>query len=144
LFSDEPIYSDFEQLKLASYLTLLARECGVGDPLVKAILAGKSPRERAAELILGTKVKEVAVRKELFARTRLRWRNERKATRCWRSRVYLDPEARTTRKIMEEQSEVKRAGSDQDRQGSLCGGRYKRISRRYLHAPPRVRRYQRV
>jgi len=25
LFSDEPIYSDFEQLKLASYLTLLAR-----------------------------------------------------------------------------------------------------------------------
>ncbi len=32
---------------------------------MKKVLAGKSPRDRAAELIHGTKLKDVAVRKQL-------------------------------------------------------------------------------
>ena len=43
LFSDEPIYADFEELKLASYLTYLAEELGATDPLVKELLAGEKP-----------------------------------------------------------------------------------------------------
>src|SRR5262249_38217434 len=56
LFSDEPIYEDFEQVKLADSLTYLCAQLGYRDELVQKILAGKSPRERATELVLGTKV----------------------------------------------------------------------------------------
>ncbi|OWK40881.1 S46 family peptidase [Fimbriiglobus ruber] len=67
LFSEEPHYDDFETLKLADSLTLLATSYGAGDPLVQKVLAGKSPRERAFELVSGTKVKDVDFRKKLYA-----------------------------------------------------------------------------
>ena len=35
-------------------------------PLGQKVLAGKSPRERAVELIKGTKVRDVAFRKKLY------------------------------------------------------------------------------
>ena len=38
---------------------------GADNDLVKKILAGKSPRDRATELVHGTKLKDVAVRKQL-------------------------------------------------------------------------------
>ena len=66
LLSDEPIYDDFETLKLADSLTLLANHYGADDELVKKVLAGKSPRERAFELISGTKVKDPKYRERLF------------------------------------------------------------------------------
>ncbi len=66
LFSDEPIYDDFEMLKLADGLTLLATTFGGDNELVKQVLAGKSPRERAYDLVSGTKLKDVAVRKAMF------------------------------------------------------------------------------
>lgn len=66
LFADEPIYDDFETLKLGDSLTALATTYGADDELVKKVLAGKSPRERAYELVSGTKVKDVAVRKKLY------------------------------------------------------------------------------
>jgi len=66
LFSDEPFYDDFETLKLADSLTMLASHYGSDDKAVKAVLAGKSPRERAFELVSGTKVKDPAVRKKLY------------------------------------------------------------------------------
>ena len=47
-------------------LTLLAEEIGFSDPLVQNVLAGKSPRERAAELINGTKVRDLGTRKQLY------------------------------------------------------------------------------
>ena len=67
LFSEAPIYDDLETLMLADSLTRLVEMKGTGDPLVKDILAGKSPRDRAAELVNGTKLKGVAFRKELAA-----------------------------------------------------------------------------
>ena len=66
LFSDEPIYDDFETLKLTDGLTFLAITLGPDSDLVKQVLVGKSPRERAYELISGTKVRDPEVRKKLF------------------------------------------------------------------------------
>jgi len=66
LFSDEPIYEDLETVKLTDALTFLATSLGAEHELVQKVLAGKSPRERAYELIHGTKVRDVAFRKKVF------------------------------------------------------------------------------
>jgi hypothetical protein len=66
LFSEKPIYTDLEILTLADSLTFLASQLGASDPLVQKVLAGKSPRDRAAELINGTKVRDVAFRRRLY------------------------------------------------------------------------------
>jgi hypothetical protein len=65
LFSEAPIYDDLETVKLADSLGLMMEVMGADNELVKKVLAGKSPRNRAAELIQGTKLKDVAVRKQL-------------------------------------------------------------------------------
>ncbi len=54
LFSDEPLYERCETVKLADSLMFLATALGPGDPLVQQVLAGKSPRDRAAELVRGS------------------------------------------------------------------------------------------
>jgi hypothetical protein len=66
LFSTAPVYDDIEQTTLTDSLTDMATAFGEDDPLVQQVLAGKSPGERAAELVNGTKLKDVAVRKQLF------------------------------------------------------------------------------
>ncbi len=66
LFSEKPVYADLEIILLTDALTLFAENAGFNDPLVQKVLAGKSPRERAAELINGTKVRDVAFRKQLY------------------------------------------------------------------------------
>src|SRR5688572_20766624 len=66
LFSDKPIYADLEIVKLSDALTFLVENKSFDDALVQKVLAGKSPRERAAELINKTKVREVAFRKKLY------------------------------------------------------------------------------
>jgi hypothetical protein len=68
LFSAEPVYDDYEILRLTDSLTDFASQFGVNDPLVQRVLAGKSPHARAVELISGTKLKDVAVRKDLYAK----------------------------------------------------------------------------
>ncbi|HEY1192131.1 MAG TPA: S46 family peptidase [Gemmata sp.] len=67
LFSDEPIFEDLEILKLSDGLQFLAITLGPDSDLVKKVLNGKSPRERAYELISGTKVRDPEVRKKIFA-----------------------------------------------------------------------------
>ncbi len=66
LLAETPIYPDFEATKLADSLTWLAVQVGPEKKLVKQILDGKSPKERAAELIAGTKLGDQAVRQKLF------------------------------------------------------------------------------
>ena len=68
IFSTEPIYDDYEILRLTDSLTDLASQFGADDPLVKKGLAGKSPHTRAVELVSGTKLKDVAFRKDLYAK----------------------------------------------------------------------------
>ena len=66
LYSTEPVYDDYEILRLTDSLTDFAEKFGAADPLVKQVLAGKSPRARAVELVSGTKLKDVAIRKSLY------------------------------------------------------------------------------
>ena len=106
LFSREPIYDDFEQLKLANSLTWLVQQFGSSDPLVQKVLAGKSPRERAAELIAGTKLQDVEFRKKLYAATPA----EVQAARDPMIELarLIDPPSRAVRKVVETQDEIKR------------------------------------
>ena len=65
LFSEAPIYDDLETLLLADSLGMYVEHSGAGDLLVQKVLAGKSPQQRAAELVRGTKLADVAVRRKL-------------------------------------------------------------------------------
>jgi hypothetical protein len=68
LFSTEPIYDDYEILRLTDSLTDFTSQFSANDPVVRKVLAGKSPHARAVELVSGTKLKDVAVRKDLYAK----------------------------------------------------------------------------
>lgn len=105
LFSDKPIYEDMEIITFADSLTHVVEQLGANDPTVKTILAGKSPRTRAAELINGTKVRDVAFRKKLY---------EGGAAAVSTAKDPLielaravDDEARALRKTAEAQDEIK-------------------------------------
>jgi hypothetical protein len=65
LFSDVPVYDDLERVQLADELSRLIDDRGGNDPLVKAALAGKNPRDRATEIIAGTKLMTAEGRKAL-------------------------------------------------------------------------------
>jgi hypothetical protein len=107
LFSEEPLYNDYEQLKLADSLTWLCEQNAYGDPLLQQILAGKSPEARAAELVNGSKLGDVAERKRLYE-------GGKKAVDASNDPMIalaklVDAEARAVRKIMESDvDEVKR------------------------------------
>jgi len=106
LFSEEPIYDDFETLRLANSLAWLVEKAGYTNTLVQQVLAGKSPQARALELVSGTKVKEVALRKKLYAASAA----ELAAVRDPMIDLarLVDPEARRLRKLAETQDESKR------------------------------------
>jgi hypothetical protein len=106
LFSTEPIYDDLEQAKLAHSLTFMAGKLGFENPLTQKILAGKSPRERAAELIAGTKVKEVADRKKLYEQEPTAF--EKSSDPMIQLVLLVDDPARAVRKTIESEDEIKR------------------------------------
>jgi len=66
LFSTAPVYKGLDTVILTSSFTLLQQALGNDDPAVKAALNGKTPAEAAKELIAGTKLEDVAVRKQLY------------------------------------------------------------------------------
>jgi hypothetical protein len=113
LFSDEPLYDDFEIARLTNSLTFLAEELGYDNDLVKKVLAGKSPSERATELVLGTKMKDVAFRKQLFEGGQTAIDAAKNDTMIALAEL-IDPEARAVRKVLETQvEEVKRQAYNQ-------------------------------
>jgi Peptidase S46 len=65
LFSDAPVYPDYEKAKLAHSLAYWKKLMGDSDPTVGRILRGRTPEQAADELVDGTKLADVAVRKEL-------------------------------------------------------------------------------
>ncbi len=65
LFSPAPLYDDLERIQLADEISRFMETRGGSDPLVAKVLAGKGPRERAAELIAGTSLFDVEARKKL-------------------------------------------------------------------------------
>jgi hypothetical protein len=66
VLSDEPIYEDYEILKLTHGLTKLREVLGADDPVVKKVLGQKSPSELANELVKKSKLKDVKVRQALY------------------------------------------------------------------------------
>jgi len=105
LFSDKPVYTDFEIITLADSLTHLIERLGAEDPTVKSILAGMSPRARAADLINRSQVRAVAFRKRLYEG------GAAVVTTAKDPLIELarliDNEARELRKIAEAQDEIK-------------------------------------
>ena len=106
LFSPAPIYENLEVATLSDSLALLVEKLGAGNDLVKKVLAGKSPRERAYELVDGTKMKDVAFRRQLAA-------GGLEAVKASEDPMIglalaVDPAARRLRKIVEESNERKR------------------------------------
>ena len=65
LFSPAPIEPDLERAKLRASLTFLAETLGGEHPGVVQVLAGKNPAGRAAELVAGCQLADVAARKRL-------------------------------------------------------------------------------
>jgi hypothetical protein len=70
LFSEAPIYPRLQTAFLADSLSAYLEQegrCGGGTDrrLAEKVLAGKSPEQRAAELVRGTKLADVAVRRKL-------------------------------------------------------------------------------
>lgn len=105
LFSEKPIYTDLEMLTLADSLTHAAGKLGANDPLAQKILGGKSPRDRAAELVSGTKVRDVAFRKKLYegGAPAVSAANDPMIELA----RLVDSEARALRKVSEDQGEIK-------------------------------------
>ena len=106
LFSTEPIYDDYEILHLTDSLTDFASQFGENNPLVQKVLAGKSPHARAVELVSGTKLKDVAVRKNLYAK-------DAAALQAAHDPMLdlarlIDGPAREARKIYDAQEEIKK------------------------------------
>ena len=108
LFSEKPIYTDIEILTLGDSLTWLASQLGASDPLVQKVLAGKSPRDRAAELVNGTRVRDVAFRKRLYedGATAVAAANDPLIEMA----RMVDVDARALRKVAEAQGEVRQQG----------------------------------
>ena len=66
LFSSAPIYDELETFRLSYSLIKLREELGADHPFVKKVLGKKSPDELAKELIAGTNLKDIELRKKLW------------------------------------------------------------------------------
>jgi hypothetical protein len=66
LFSKAPIYDEFETFRLSYTLTKMREILGADHPFVRKVLGKKAPEELAQELISGTKLKDPALRQQLF------------------------------------------------------------------------------
>lgn len=66
LFSTSPIYPELDRLRLEDGLLRLGRVLGGGHPIVQAALHGGSAEDRAASLIAGTRLADIAYRRELY------------------------------------------------------------------------------
>lgn len=67
LFSTAPVYPDLEQAKLADEIGRFVEYWGGDNKLVAKVLDGKSPTERAAELVGKTSLMDVDARRKLAA-----------------------------------------------------------------------------
>jgi hypothetical protein len=105
LFSARPYYPELETFFLTDAIENLVATYGADDPLVKKLLAGKTPRARAGELIRGSRLEDTAYRRKLYAG------GERAIAGCGDPLIELaaamDPAARAARKIDETDDVIK-------------------------------------
>jgi len=105
VMSTEPVYDDFEILSLSDSLSDLATHFGADDPLVRQVLGGKSPGARAAELVHGTRLKDLAFRQKM-------WSADSAAMKTVHDPMLdlaflIDSTARAARKVFETNEEAK-------------------------------------
>jgi peptidase S46-like protein len=111
LFSSAPIYKNLETATLAIGLAQMQEAVGPEDPAVKTALNGKSPEEAAKTLIAGTKLDDVALRKQLYEGGKAAV--DASADPLIVLLRAVDPEARETRKRFDDEVDavVRRAGA---------------------------------
>ncbi len=66
LFSPAPIYKDLEEATFVSMLELALDKAGAADPIVSAVLKGRTPAQAAKEMIEATTLDKPEVRKALY------------------------------------------------------------------------------
>lgn len=64
ILSEAPIYEDLEIVRLADSLSMMMEFLGADNEVVQKTLAGKSPQQRAAQLVNGTRLRDLTVRKK--------------------------------------------------------------------------------
>jgi Peptidase S46 len=101
LYSPAPIYVEYEKAKLARSLDFWRRVMGESDPTVVRVLAGRTPEQAAHELVRGSKLNDVAVRRALV-------KGGREAVAASDDTLIrlardIDAEARAVRKIVEDE-----------------------------------------
>jgi hypothetical protein len=103
LYSNAPIYEEFEIERMQSSLSVLAEALGADDPLVKEVFAGKDPQKLAVELVRGCTLKDIETRKKIAAggREAIAASNDPMI----RLAIQLDPEARSLRRRFEDEVE---------------------------------------
>ncbi len=112
LYSTAPIYDELELAKLSDGLGNLAEQLGGDHPIVTKVLSEHGPAALAAELIGGTKLKDVDERKKLAEGGQLAI--DKSPDSLIKLAKLIDPESRAVRKKFEEQvAEVERQAYSQ-------------------------------
>jgi hypothetical protein len=101
LFSPAPIYPELERARLAGSLSFLAENLGGDHPLVKKVLAGRSPAARATELVNGCKLLDPDERRRVAADEPSKLTTDPMLELA----RLIDPDARAVRKRYEDQVE---------------------------------------
>ena len=111
LFSPAPIHKSVDALTLGASFRVMQAAMGHDDPVVKKALNGKSPEESAKEIVDGSKLDDIAVRKQLYEGG---WAAIQASTDPMIVLMReVDPEARAARKTYDDQVDAveKRNGS---------------------------------
>jgi hypothetical protein len=112
LFSPAPIHPELERAQLANSLSFLAQTLGGEHRLVKKALAVRSPAYRAADVVDGSKLADVAERRRLAKGGKSAI--EKSTDPMIRLAVLMDDDARKLRKRYEDQvEEVERQANGQ-------------------------------
>ena len=104
LFAPIPVFKDLETLQLAFAFTLIRRDLGTDDPLVRKVLGGESPDQLAQRLVSGTTLGDPAVRKQLYDGGQAAIAAS--TDPMIRFAAALDPDVRSTRKDYEARIEA--------------------------------------
>jgi hypothetical protein len=106
LFSPAPIYPELQQALLADEISRMCELRGADDSLCQKILGGKSPSDRASELIFGSKLNDPEERKKIAAAGLEGVKSS--TDPLIRLAQLVDEKVRDDRKIAEELAEIER------------------------------------
>jgi hypothetical protein len=102
LFSTAPIYREFEEARLASALANWKKEMP-DDPLIERVLHGRTPAEFAKEVVAGTELDDIRVRRHLVEGGKAAV--EKSTDPMIKLALAVDADSRAVRKTREDQVE---------------------------------------